>query len=84
MVQETKSRKSHNTSVFLFVCFCFVCFFLLLFLYFVVVVFVLESRVVLSSFFPVELDDIKSSLLRTLVWLLAHSRSFDLKTGQGH
>ena len=71
MVQETKSRKSHNTGVFAFS----------FFLSFVVV---LESRVVVSSFFPVELDDIKSSWLRTLVWLLAHARSFDLKTGQGH
>ena len=71
MVQETKSRKSHNTGVFAFS----------FFLSFVVV---LESRVVVSSFFPVELDDIKSSWLHTLIWLLVHARSFDLKTGQGH
>ena len=50
----------------------------------VVIVVVLESRVVVSSFFPVELDNIKSSWLRTLIWLLVHARSFDLKTGQGH
>ena len=49
MVQETKSHKLHNTNVFAFS----------FFLSFVVVV--PESRVVLSSFFPVELDDIKSS-----------------------